>query len=189
MLNIEECEYYSGAAKGADSYWGERIRVIGGKVIDYTPNDWDKLPALTKQRMEREYLDAVKKLGRKVLDKNSYNGKLVRRDMIQVEACDAVFAIGYLEEDRIRVKGGTGYAIEKAKTRNIPIYIYEQNQENWFYYDYEDGLFHFYAGANWCIDINHPPKLTKYAALIGSRDLQECGKQAINDIIYNTFNY
>ena len=38
--------------------------------------------------------------------------------MIQVEACDAVFAIGYLEEDRIRVKGGTGYAVEKAKTRN-----------------------------------------------------------------------
>lgn len=110
----EEAEFYSGAAVGSDKAWEAAATEAGIKVKNYTVKDWDKLSNEWKEKLDKEYKEIVAILGRRVLDINSYSGKLVRRDMMQADKADAIFAIGTLASNGY-VDGGTGY----ASTRGI----------------------------------------------------------------------
>jgi len=169
-FNPKEATFYSGGAKGADTYWGEVANKAGIKVVHYTTSDWDNLPKELKEKFEKEYLEVVKILGRKVLNENTYVGKLVRRSMMQADDADAIFAISTLDNDGF-VKGGTAYAVIRGIQRGIPVYLFDQNSNSWKIWD--DGNFKEIP----------QPTITKNAAVIGSRELQDNGKKAIDAIL------
>lgn len=167
----EEAEFYSGAAIGSDKAWEEAATKAGIKVKNYTVNNWDKLSNEERGRLDKEYQEVVNTLGRKVLDINSYSGKLVRRDMLQADKADAIFAIGTVASNGY-VDGGTGYATTRGILRGIPVYLFDQSDSTWKVWDKEQSKF----------VPTIQPSLTKNAAVVGTRKLQDNGKEAINSI-------
>lgn len=167
----EEAEFYSGAAIGSDKAWEEAATKAGIKVKNYTVNNWDKLSNEWKEKLDKEYQEVVNILGRKVLDINSYAGKLVRRDMMQADKADAIFAIGKVNSNGY-VDGGTGYATTRGIIRGIPVYLFDQKDNTWKVWDKEQSKF----------VPTIQPSLTKNAAVVGTRKLQDNGKEAINSI-------
>lgn len=173
ILNFkpEEAEFYSGAAIGSDKAWEEAATKVGIKVKNYTVTNWDKLSNEEKERLDKEYQEVVNTLGRKVLDINSYSGKLVRRDMLQADKADAIFAIGEVTSNGY-VDGGTGYATTRGIIRGIPVYLFDQSDSTWKIWNKEQSKF----------IPTIQPSLTKNAAVVGTRKLQDNGKEAINSI-------
>lgn len=167
----EEAEFYSGAAIGSDKAWEEAATKAGIKVKNYTATNWDKLSNEERERLDKEYQEVVNILGRKVLDINSYSGKLVRRDMLQADKADAIFAIGTVASNGY-VDGGTGYATTRGILRGIPVYLFDQSDSTWKVWDKEQSKF----------VPTIQPSLTKNAAVVGTRKLQDNGKEAINSI-------
>ena len=170
----EEAEFYSGAAEGSDKAWEAAATEAGIKVKNYTTKDWDKLSKEWKEILDREYKEIVAILGRRVLDINSYSGKLVRRDMMQADKADAIFAIGTLASNGY-VDGGTGYATTRGIQRGIPVYLFDQSDNTWKVWSKEQNKF----------VLTNEPSLTKNAAVIGSRKLQDNGRKAIKSLIDN----
>lgn len=166
-----EAEFYSGAATGSDKAWEEAATKAGIKVKNYTVNNWDKLSNEERERLDKEYQEVVNTLGRKVLDINSYSGKLVRRDMLQADKADAIFAVGTVASNGY-VDGGTGYATTRGIIRGIPVYLFDQSDSTWKVWDKEQ--YKFIPTIQ--------PSLTKNAAVVGTRKLQDNGKEAINSI-------
>ena len=173
ILNFkpEEAEFYSGAANGSDKTWEEAATKAGIKVTNYTVENWNNLSNEWKERLDKEYQEIVTILGRRVLDINTYAGKLVRRDMMQADKADAIFAIGTLASNGY-VDGGTGYASTRGILRGIPVYLFDQKDSTWKVWD---------KTAKKFVPTSQPA-LTKNAAVIGTRELQENGKKAIENM-------
>ena len=168
-VNPETAQFYSGGAVGSDTEWGNVAQKYGFNITHYTVNDYDKLSRDDKESVEKQYKEVVKRLLRRQLDANSYSGKLVRRDMLQANSADAILAIGRLGKNG-HVDGGTAYATERGIIRGIPVYLFDQNDNHWKTYDGEK-----------FVDCEQP-SLTQHAALIGTRQITEDGKRAIQSV-------
>lgn len=172
-FNPETAEFYSGAADGADTVWGTKARELGIKVKDYTIKDWDKLPSEWKEKLDKIYKEVVSRLGRRELPIDTPKGKLVRRDMMQAEKADAIFAVSSIGSNGL-VNGGTGYATTRGIIRGIPVYVFDQVEEVWKVWDGDKFI------------KTTQPTLTNNAAVIGTREINEAGVKAIEDILKST---
>lgn len=183
---------YSGAAKGSDEYWEKIAKEYGvGKQVNYRPSTLKRLTQEQLDEVEQAYSKAVKQMGRRKLSKSSYGGKLVRRDYLQAKAADAIYAIstiippkgkdkkGYTNNTNIElVEGGTGYAVQMGINLNKQVYVFDQLKNMWFSWDYHTNSF----------EKCNTPKLTKKFAGIGTRQLNENGKKAIENIFKSNLN-
>ena len=114
------------------------------------------------------------------------------RNWAQVYGGDAVFAIGTIGKKgeiwqgdeqakqprrllKLAVQGGTGYAVEMAIQANKPVYVFDQIRKEW------------YKNINGVWSRSEVPTLTENFAGIGTRKINEAGKQAIRDVYANTF--
>lgn len=190
--NAAEFTNYSGGAIGGDTVWAEVGKEYGlGKQVDYTPATLKKLTSEQLQEVESAYQKAVKDLGRKPLAADTYSGGLVRRDYLQAKAADAVYAVGTLVDpgqkdlkgyvnktNKKIVSGGTGYAVQMAINLDKTVFVFNQADNTWWMYDNTRGEFGVYGAT---------PILTKNFAGIGTREINEVGKQAIRDVYENTF--
>ena len=114
------------------------------------------------------------------------------RNWAQVKHADAIFAIGTIVKPGERVfpdikndtrvataetvTGGTGYTVGMAILHNKPVYVFDQKQEKWFSYDKNTDTFVEIAA----------PTLTPNFAGIGTRNINDAGKKAIDDIFKRT---
>jgi len=183
-LNLKEAINYSGAAKGGDTIWENRGKEYGlGKQVNYRPEDLKKLTKEQLQEVENAYQQAVKDLGRKPLAANTFAGGLVRRDYLQAKAADAIFAIseivqpgkkdpkGYINKtNKPLVAGGTGYAVQMGINLGKPVYVFDQKQNQWFIWNNNNFI------------KTSTPTLTQKFAGIGTREINENGKQAIRNV-------
>lgn len=176
-MNKQDYIFYSGAANGADKIWAEKLRQKGFTVIEYTPKDINNLSQEEFNIINKQYLDIVRILGRKQLNPLTIPGKLVRRDMLQVNNADAVYAISTLDNNGY-VSGGTGYATTRATILGLKVFLYEMNFDCWMEWDYNERKF---------IKCNELPLLANNSAVIGSRNINSNGISAINDIIRRSF--
>ena len=96
-------------------------------------------------------------------------------DKTQVQNADAIFAVGHLKNGV--VDGSTGQTVQMAIEDNKPVYIYDQVRKQWF--SNINGQWQVFSGI---------PKLTKNFAGIGTRELNNDGKDAIKQVYENTFN-
>lgn len=161
--------FYSGGAIGSDTEWGSVAQKYGFDMIHYTVDDYDKLSRDDKESIEKQYKEVVERLSRKQLSADSYSGKLVRRDMLQANSADSILAIGRLGKNG-HVDGGTAYATERGIIRGIPVYLFDQDDNHWKTYDGEKFIN--------C----EQPNLTRHAALIGTRQITDAGKRAIQNV-------
>lgn len=165
----ETALFYSGGAVGSDTEWRNVAQKYGFDMIHYTVDDYDRLSSDDKESIEKQYKEVVERLQRKQLSADSYSGKLVRRDMLQANSADSILAIGRLGKNG-HVDGGTAYATERGIIRGIPVYLFDQNDNHWKTYDGEEFIN--------C----EQPNLTRHAALIGTRQITDTGKRAIQNV-------
>lgn len=168
-VNPETALFYSGGAVGSDTEWGNVAQKYGFDMIHYTVDDYDKLSDDDKKQVEEQYKEIVERLQRKQLSADSYSGKLVRCDMLQANSADSILAIGHLGKNG-HVDGDTAYATERGIIRGIPVYLFDQDDNHWKTYDGEKFIN--------C----EQPNLTRHAALIGTRQMTDTGKRAIQNV-------
>src|SRR5574344_564768 len=175
--NINDFTLFSGAAPGADTEWSKIGKEFGlSKTRDYLTTDMEKLTIEQSSIIEDAYKKVVTQLGRKFLSASTYVGKLVRRDYLQAKSADQIFAISTIDFNKNTVNGGTGYAVQMAINMNKPVHVFDQNLNKWF--TYKEGKF---------IE-ETTPQLTKNFADIGTREINDSGKQAIREVYTKTFN-
>ena len=93
---------------------------------------------------------------------------------MQADKADAIFAVGTIGSNGF-VDGGTAYATTRGIIRGVPVYIFDQKDNTWKVWNKEQNKF----------VITSQPKLTPKAATIGTRELQDNGKNAIVKILKN----
>ena len=189
--NPKDYHLYSGGAVGADTKWGEIASKYNiGKIRHYRPETLDVLTPEQMQEVETQYTAAANRLGRKVLNGNTTAGKLVRRDYLQAKAADSIFAIGHILRPGEKnskgytvrstipsVDGGTGYAVQMAIDLHKPVHVFDQQYKHWYRFDYDQNTF---------VAEDIPTLTTKFAG-VGTRQINEDGVNAIEQIFEKTF--
>ena len=100
---------------------------------------------------------------------------LLARNWMQVKNADAVFAIGHISKGI--VDGGTGWAVQMAIDAGKPVYLFDQVRNQWFRN----------TSGTWAV--TEVPRLTPNFAGIGTRELNEQGKKAIEDVYAKTLQH
>ena len=179
---------HSGGCPGSDLEWELEGEKYGVKTIAYSFYNHVQVgknpKILTVDELAEGWTHV--KLADKTLRKNvesldsPYMRNLLCRNWFQVKNAEAVFAIGKLK-DRHTVDGGTGWAVQMAVDSDKPVFLFLQDVmgEGWFRYMPV-------VGFEWrCDEIL---KLTENFAGIGTRDINESGKEAIRRIYNETFD-
>ena len=175
----ENHSMFSGEAEGADLYWRGIANQYGIKGEDFTVNSLNKdnrAEATEKVEQANKTLNRVfpmkpnKKRTQKQAD---YANNLVLRDWLQVKNADSIIAIGRLKNGI--VEGGTGWAVQMAINEGKPVYVFSQNNGKW------------YRNINGKWESTDVPTLTPNFAGIGTKELNEEGKQAIVNVFIKTF--
>lgn len=167
---------HSGGAVGSDTYWGEVGARFGVTSNHYyhgnkTPNGNVAITEEQFQEGKAHVLQANETLNRqpeKYMD-------LLARNWMQVKNADAVFAIGHISKGI--VDGGTGWAVQMAIDAGKPVYLFDQIRNQWFRN----------TSGTWAV--TEVPTLTPNFAGIGTRELNEQGKKAIEDVYAKTLQH
>ena len=93
---------------------------------------------------------------------------LLARNWMQVKNADSIFAIGHLKKGI--VDGGTGWAVQMAIDAGKPVYVFDQERGEWFKN----------IGGQW--SRSDVPTLTSNFAGIGTRQLNDAGRKAIEAV-------
>ena len=183
---------HSGGAIGSDSYWGEIGRKYG--VVSNHYYYGEKTPEGNFEISAEDYEEGRYESAKAANYNWGYQYATMKdnrliRNWAQVKYSDAIFAIGHLvrpgekisykkNETRVAVnacvQGGTGYAVAMALLHGKPIYVFDQEREQWF--SNIDGKWR----------VSNTPILTKNFAGIGTRNLNDAGKKAIEDVYKKT---
>ena len=197
-VNPAEFNNYHGGAKKYDTYWEQEGKNIGvTKHIVYTVDSYNKLDQATKDKLDVKYEAARTWLGRTSLSKDTYAGKLVRRDMMQAAKADGIFAVseivapgtkgrkGYVNKtSHPIIEGGTGYAVASGILLGKPVYVFNQDSN----YGYETGWYKWDSTANDFVKTDIPVLTKNYAGIGSSTNETEIGRQAIRDVYQKTFS-
>ena len=166
---------YTGGATGSDYIFENESIKKGFKVVSYSfkeHNTKSKNRFDLTQNQLNEGFDHIKiankRLNRNLSNLDTYIKNLISRDWFQVKNSDAIFAVGTVINEN--VLGGTGYAVACAIDNKKPVFVFDQNDNYWLYYDYDDNKFEIYEGI---------PKLTENFAGIGTRNINNEGIRAI----------
>lgn len=173
---------YSGGASGSDFVWENESIKHNFKVVSYTfdghntksSNTFVLSPNQLKEGSKHTII-ANNTLNRNIFNISSYIKNLIYRDWFQVKSSETIFAIGRLQTENT-VRGGTGWSIQMSIDNKKPIYLFEQNDNQWYYYDYESNRFEIYEEI---------PKLTERFAGIGTREINDNGINAIINLFKN----
>ena len=188
MIDRSKYRNYSGGAEGSDQYWdiiGKRYGFNNHIHYHFEYRDiFDKyyLTLLTQKELDLadEYLKKANlTLKRKFPSSNQYINNLLRRNYYQVLNSRGVFAIGTLNKDKKLVNGGTGWAVELGKVLNRFVFVFDQDLDQWFSWDYKLGIF----------IKSDIPILTNHYAGVGTRDLKENGKINIGLVYKKTLKH
>lgn len=182
-MNREAYILHSGGAIGADTIWETTGKRFGLSEFNHyfiegykTPrgNASIKLTDELRDVIDADLIKANKNLRRSYPTKNAYVNNLLRRNWFQVANSDSIFAISRIESNR--VSGGTGWAVQLAIDKGIQVFVFCQLARKWFKYS-----------SRFWIEIE-TPILTSNFAGIGTREIDEYGIEAIENVYNKTFN-
>ena len=181
-MKADECILFSGGAQGAEAAFGAAAEQAGMEEINFTfEGHQDARQRGLRQLTQEELLQGDVSLSYvSKLMHRSYNtqGPLLKKVLQciwhQINSAQEVFVVGKILDDDT-VKGGTGWGAEFAKLCNKPLHVFDQEQQQWFWWN----------GDQW---VNGNPKIQKrHIAGTGTRFLNDAGKQAIADLFRTSF--
>ena len=189
---------HSGGAQGSDSVWGEIGEKYGVISKHYYTGETSQYnaPGGNTEISSEDYEEGRYKVAQAAKANYGYQYSTMKdprliRNWAQVKYADAIFAIGNLVNkgqklfpnqkndtrlaSHVAVTGGTGYAVEMAIQSGKPVYVFDQKRLQW----YKN------INGNW--SKSDTPTLTNNFAGIGTREINEYGRQAIEDVYRVTF--
>lgn len=173
---------HSGGCPGSDIEWEREGEKYGVKTIAYSfpghIQEGKNPKVLTEDELAEGWTHV--RIADRTLRKNveslvfPYMRNLLCRNWFQVKNSDAIFAIGKLM-DRHTVDGGTGWTVQMAIDCDKPVFLFLQDAMGggWFRYMPVVGFESLYGEI---------PKLTENFAGVGTRDINEYGKEAIRKV-------
>lgn len=173
---------HSGGALGADMCWENEGKKYGVESIAYSFYNHTQYSEnqniLSNNQLKEGWqnvLIAEKTLKRNMSSRQSFYVKnLLSRNWFQVKNSEAIFAVGsFLNEEQTIVNGGTGWAVQMAIDNEKPVFFFNQPTDKWYEYSYTEEKF---------IEMDGLPTLTENFAGIGSRNLEDNGKKAIEEV-------
>jgi len=174
----------SGGADGADIEWGIHAHAINHEVIHWSfPGHPSQAPEKDLVRLNDEQLsladeavEAAAKILGKSLPPRAEISPLIKRDYYQVATSQSCYAVTFMQANEVS-PGGTAWTVAMFKQlhpENHNLYVFDQGREGWFQFD----------GETW-VGIDSPPRPRGVWAGIGSRELEQCGRDAIRKLIGN----
>lgn len=171
---------HSGGAKGSDSVWDTIGRRYGVQAHrHYWHNGLPKPPLgnveLSNQQLEEGWLKVLK-ANKKLKRRPEKYKSLLARNWFQVKNTEGVYAIGTLVQSwgagqvPDEVSGGTGWAVQMAIDCSKPVFVFDQELKSWFRWN------------NLCFVGCNQPKLSQNFTGIGTRNINEDGKDAIEKL-------
>jgi hypothetical protein len=174
----------SGGAQGADTIWeteGEKYNV-STKAFSFAGHKSSSrnLIILTDEELkeaDEHVIEANKTLKRFFPIHKPWIANLLRRNWYQVKNSTTILAISTFD-NKGQVKGGTAWATQMAIDNFKDVYVFDQENNKWFEWDYDQKKY---------IEYKKIPKLSKNFAGIGTRDINQTGILAIQQIYNFTF--
>ena len=197
--NPTEFVNHSGGAPGSDTVWGQIAEEYGIPSRHYYHGEISSAnaPLGNTQITEQDYEEGKTKAAQAAKRNWGYQYQTMKDDRLvrnwsQVKYADEIFAIGQIvqpgekafpnqpNDTRVAVNpmvaGGTGYAVGMAINEGKPVHVFDQIKNKWYIWN----------GENFVEE--DTPTLSKNFAGIGTRQINESGKQAIRNVFNKTFN-
>lgn len=186
MKHAEQYTCHSGGAEGADAYFeffSERFRV---KTVAYSYKTRFHRSVNKYELTEEEFNEGRSRVLQvnEILKRSNIQRylNLLARNWHQVKNADEIFAIVpiNLNNNGFKIKGGSAWAVQMAVNAGKNIFVYDQEQLLWFYWDKVVLAFKPLKGE--------PRISTLNFAGIGTRNINLFGIEAIEQLYKNTFN-
>jgi hypothetical protein len=175
---------FSGAAAGAEAEFGACAERHGIEEVNFTFDGHKDVRSRGIRVLNHEELlngDVSLEYVSKLMHRRYTEGPMIRKVLqtlwYQVNNGQEIYVIGVILEDGT-VRGGTGWGAEFAKLCNKPLFVFDQEKDGWFEWTGDDWKAH---GKN-APTITHP-----HFTGTGTRQLQDNGKQAIEDLFTKSF--
>lgn len=177
---------HSGGAEGADSFFESFGKNFNVQTIVYSYKTKFHSEEFKYELSENEFIEGCEKvaIANEKLQRFKYKHmlKLLARNWFQVKNADEIFAVGSIKRKAPQteyVNGGTGWTVQMAIDHNKSVFVFDQFEMRWFFWNYETGCFEV------CF---RDPKITKNNfAGVGTRKINMFGVQAIENLYINSF--
>jgi hypothetical protein len=174
----------SGAAGGAEACFGACAEEWGLEEMNFSfagrePKRSRGLIELSDEELERGAVGAAFQgvhLHRAMPQTEAFQ-KVLKSIWHQVNTAGEVFSVGSILDDG-SVKGGTGWAVELARTWRKPLFVFDQEKRGWFVWG--DG------GWTACDDAAVVIRARRFAGT-GTRYLSPVGRDAIRALFTRSF--
>ena len=124
--------------------------------------------------LSKERIDSVEwmtELAARRLNKNVMNPmtkKLLARNAVLVQEVSQLLAFGWLSDDNIHVMGGTGWAVQMAKDKGTPVFLFELKYSDWMLWRGDQQQWVQCEGMN--EENVLPPTLCQNTGIVGTRE-------------------
>jgi hypothetical protein len=180
----EQYTLYSGAAPGAEATFGELAEHYGLSEVNYTfeghnPARGRGLTELAERKLRQGDVSlsyVAKRMNRTFTTSPTFR-KVLQSIWHQINSAQQVIVVGLIKDDGT-VKGGTGWGAELARVWNKPLWVFDQDKEQWFRWNSLD--------EKW-VPSRTPRLIAANFAGTGTRFLTDAGTAAIREIFETTF--
>lgn len=195
-INPAECTCHSGGAEGADTAfeaaaarWGIPTRAYSYKTKYHESESKVEISQADYEEGVEQVNKANRRLGRFGISRYM---NLLARNWAQVKYSRQVFAVGAIVDPGKKdskgyknkwkqqiVSGGTGYAVMMAVLSERDVYVFDQGLGSWYRWSYLSEKF---------VQVDSPEITESQFAGIGTRQLSEVGRAAIDSLFEKTFS-
>ena len=180
-MQPQDVTLYSGGARGAEAAFGEVASEHGVNEVSFTFDGHHIQRRVNTRSLSPEDLakgdvsmtEVSKRLHRDYSTR-PWMRQILQSIWHQVNNGYQVFIVGVILNDGT-VKGGTGWAGELAKMWNRPLHVFDQEQGHWF----------TWRNDTWIED--RPVIAHRTICGTGTRNLNEAGRKAIEDLFARSF--
>lgn len=182
MLNPKDCILYSGGAAGAEAYFGKKAEQFGLQEVNFSFEGHQiertrGVRVLTNEELALKdvSLTYVSRIMNRQYTRAPMFRKVLQSICWQVSSGQEIFVVGAVLPDNT-AKGGTGWGAEFAKICNKPLWLFDQEKNQWFHWEKEV----------WT-PVAEPVIAGNHFTATGTRFLQENGKAAIDALFLRSF--
>lgn len=183
MRTPQDCVLYSGGAAGTEAYFGAVAERYGLQEVNFSFEGHQiertrGVRVLTNEELALKdvSLTYVSRIMNRQYTRAPLFRKVLQSICWQVSSGHEVFVVGGILPDNT-AKGGTGWGAEFAKICNKPLWIFDQEKNQWFRWDREAWL-----------PCAEPVITASHFTATGTRFLEASGKEAIEALFARSFS-
>jgi len=141
MLNRADVILFSGGAPGAEAAFGACAESVGIEEVNFSFDGHKPVRSRGLRVLNHEELAAgevslayvSRLMHRRYPDTPTFR-KILQSIWYQINSGQEIYVVGTIQQDHT-VRGGTGWGAEFAKLCNKPLFVFDQDLNNWFGWD------------------------------------------------------